>query len=158
MGFSSKVCKILPKNRRIWGFPPFQWKWIQLGTIRSGVQSLGSLSGVRIWHCSELWCRLQTWFRSGFVVAVEWVGGYSFNLTPSLEASICHGCGSQKTKANKWTRGILPCILSNLTSWSSNAFLSTPPPWFNLFKNIYIYTYVFFTMYVSQYVSSKIFY
>ena len=27
--------------------------------MRMLVQSLASLSGLRIWHCHELWCRLQ---------------------------------------------------------------------------------------------------
>ena len=35
-----------------------QWKQIQLGTMRLWAQSLASLSGLRIWHCCELWCRL----------------------------------------------------------------------------------------------------
>ena len=29
-----------------------------------------SLSGLRIWHCRELWCRSQTWLGSGVAVAV----------------------------------------------------------------------------------------
>ena len=28
------------------------------------------LSGLRIWRCRDLWCRLQMWLRSGVVVAV----------------------------------------------------------------------------------------
>ena len=35
-----------------------QWKQIPLGTMRLWVRSLASLSGLRIWHCRELWCRL----------------------------------------------------------------------------------------------------
>ena len=35
-----------------------QWKRIQLGTMRLQVQSLASLSGLRIWCCHVLWCRL----------------------------------------------------------------------------------------------------
>ena len=34
------------------------------------VQSLASLSGLGIWRCSELWCRLQVRLRSGDAVAV----------------------------------------------------------------------------------------
>ena len=34
-------------------------KGVRLGTMRLWVQSLASLSGLRIWHCCELWCRLQ---------------------------------------------------------------------------------------------------
>ena len=47
-----------------------QWKRIQLGTMRLQVQSLASLSGLRIRCCRELWCRLQTRLRSGIAVAV----------------------------------------------------------------------------------------
>ena len=34
-----------------------QQKQIQLVTTRFWVQSLASLSGLRIWRCGELWCR-----------------------------------------------------------------------------------------------------
>ena len=45
-----------------------QWKQIRLGTMGLRVRSLALLSGLRIWHCHELWCGLQT--RFGFRVAV----------------------------------------------------------------------------------------
>ena len=32
-----------------------QWNQILLGTMRLQVRSLASLSGLRIWHCHELW-------------------------------------------------------------------------------------------------------
>ena len=38
--------------------------------MRTWVRFLVSLSGLRIQCCHELWCRLQTWLRSG--VAVLW--------------------------------------------------------------------------------------
>ena len=38
--------------------------------MRTWVQSLASLSGLRIWHCRELWYRLQMWLRSGVAVAL----------------------------------------------------------------------------------------
>lgn len=34
------------------------------------VQSLVLLSGLRIQHCHELWCKLQMWLVSGVAVAV----------------------------------------------------------------------------------------
>ena len=46
-----------------------QWKQIQLGAMRLWVQSLASLSELRIRCCSELWCRLQTRLGSGIAVA-----------------------------------------------------------------------------------------
>ena len=45
-----------------------QWERIQLGTMRMQVQSLASLSGLRIWHCHEQWCSLQ--MQLGSCVAV----------------------------------------------------------------------------------------
>ena len=47
-----------------------QQKRIQLGTMRLWVRSLALPSGLRIWHCHELWCRSQTQLRSGVAVAV----------------------------------------------------------------------------------------
>ena len=42
----------------------------RLVSMRMQVRSLASLSGLRIWHCCEQWCRLQTWLRSWVAVAV----------------------------------------------------------------------------------------
>ena len=47
-----------------------QQKRIQLGTMRLWVQSLTSLSGLRILCCRELWCKLQ--MQLGSHVAVCW--------------------------------------------------------------------------------------
>ena len=76
-----------------------QWKQIQLVTMRSQVQSLASLSGLRIWHCCELWCRLQMQLRSGMAVALA--SSYSSDSTPSPETSVYHGYGPKKTKKEK---------------------------------------------------------
>ena len=38
-----------------------QQKWIWLVSMSIQVQSLASLSGLRIRHCRELWCRSQMW-------------------------------------------------------------------------------------------------
>ena len=48
-----------------------QWKRIWLGTMRFRVQFLASLNGLSIWHCRELWCKLQAWLISCLAVAVE---------------------------------------------------------------------------------------
>ena len=65
--------------------------------MRAGVPSLASLSGVRIRHCRELWCRSQAQLGSCIAVAVVNAGSYSSYLTPSLETSICHRCGPKET-------------------------------------------------------------
>ena len=46
-----------------------QQKQIRLGTMRLHVQSLASLSELRIQHYSELWCRSQMQLRSDVAVA-----------------------------------------------------------------------------------------
>jgi len=59
------------KNLSQTGVPvAVQWKRIRLGTTRLQVRSLASLSGLRIRHCYELWCRLQTRLGSGVAVAM----------------------------------------------------------------------------------------
>ena len=45
----------------------------------------GLLSGLRIWHCHELWCRSQVPLRSHVALAVVQVGSCSFDSTPSPE-------------------------------------------------------------------------
>ena len=47
-----------------------QWKQIQLGTMRSWVQSLTLLGGLRIGHCCDLSCRSQMRLGSHVAVAV----------------------------------------------------------------------------------------
>ena len=49
------------------------------GSMRMQVQSLASLSGLRI---RELWCRSRTWLGAGVAVAVVQAGSYSSDLTP----------------------------------------------------------------------------
>ena len=41
----------------------------QLVSMRTQVRSLASLSGLRMWHRRELWCRSQMWLRPGVAVA-----------------------------------------------------------------------------------------
>ena len=68
--------------------------------MRMHVQSLASLSGLRIWH--ELWCRSQMRLGSCVALAAAWGGGYSSDLTPSLGTSICAGAAlkDKKDKSN----------------------------------------------------------
>ena len=70
-------------------------------SMRSQVWSLASLGGLRIWHCHELWCRLQTRLRSGIAVVVAKASSCSSDLTPSLGISICCKCGPKKKRNNK---------------------------------------------------------
>ena len=47
-----------------------QWKQIWLASMRTQIQSLDLLSGLRMLHCHELWCWSQMLARSGIAVAV----------------------------------------------------------------------------------------
>ena len=69
--------------------------------MRMQVRSLALPNGLKIWHCHELWCGLQTWLRSVIAVAVAVAGSCSSYLTPSLGTSICHGCNPKKKKKEK---------------------------------------------------------
>ena len=76
-------------------------KHIQLGTMRLRVQSLTSLTRLRIPHCHELWCGSQMRLRSGIAVAVAQASCCSSNQTPSLGTSTCCECGPKKQKKKK---------------------------------------------------------
>ena len=69
--------------------------------MRTQVQPLASLNGLRMWHCRELWCKLQTRLGSGMAVAVAKASDYGSNLTPSLGTSIFCTCGLKKKKKKK---------------------------------------------------------
>ena len=62
------------------------------------VQSLASLSGLRIQCCNKLQRSLQMQLEPSVAVAVVEAGSYSSDSTPSLETSICCRCGPKKTK------------------------------------------------------------
>ena len=74
--------------------------------MRMQVQSLASLSGLRIQCCCKLQHRSQMWFVSSVAVAVLWASSYHSNLTPSLGTFICCRCSPKKKKNNK-ERGVL---------------------------------------------------
>ena len=71
---------------------------IWLVSMRMQIQSLASLSGLRVQHYHELWYRSQMRLGSGIAVAVVQGSSYSSNLTPSLQTSICSRCSPKKTK------------------------------------------------------------
>ena len=84
--------------RRICGVPTgAQQKRTQLVAMRMQVLSLAPLSGLRIWYCHELWCRLQIRLGSHISVAVVQASSCSSNSTPSLGTSICRQRSSKKT-------------------------------------------------------------
>ena len=82
---------------------PVMAQWLTNPTRDHEVQvwSLASLSGLRIWHCHELWCRSKTQLGSQVAVAVVQASGHSSDSTPSLGTSIYCGCGPRKDKKKK---------------------------------------------------------
>ena len=96
-----------------------QWKRIQLGIMRLRVPSLASLSGLRIWHCRELWCRSQMQLRTHIAVAVAQASSCCSDWTPSLGTSICHGCGpKEQTHTHTHTQNkTKKTTLALQTSW-----------------------------------------
>ena len=72
--------------------------------MRTQVQSLASLRGLRSWCCCELW--LQTQLGSHVAVAVVQASSYSSDSTLRLGTSICSRCGpkKQKIKGNKFLK------------------------------------------------------
>ena len=87
-----------------------QQKQTWLVTMRKQVWSL-ACSRLRIWCCLDLWCRSQSWLGSHLAVAVAQASGYSSNSTPSLGASISHGCSPKRTKKKKKRLIILERLL-----------------------------------------------
>ena len=67
-----------------------------LACMRTQVQSLASLRGLRIRHCCELWCRSQ--MRLG--------------LDPCLGTSICLGCGPKKIRQREKRQRQVWCLQS----------------------------------------------
>ena len=55
-----------------------------------------ALSGLRIRHCCELWCRSKNRLGSCVAVTLAQAGGYSSDLTPDLGTSTCQGCTPPK--------------------------------------------------------------
>ena len=63
----------------------------RLASMRMQVLSLASLSGLRIQHFHELWCRLQKQHGIPYCSGSGVGRHYSFDWTPSLGTSICCG-------------------------------------------------------------------
>ena len=81
--------------------------------MRLWLLSPALLSGLRIWHCHELQCSLQTQFVSGIAVAV-YAGSYSSNSTQAWELLYTTSCGpkikKKKKKVQQEKRRHLQCL------------------------------------------------
>ena len=71
-----------------------QWKRIQLGTMRLQIPSLASLSGLRIWHCCELWCRPAA---AALIQPLAWEIPYAACMALKSKINRSSHCGSAET-------------------------------------------------------------
>ena len=71
---------------------------LNIVSMRMKVWFLAMLSGLRIWHFPNMWCRSQMQLRSSVAVAVVHAYDYSTNLAPCLGTFICPGCSHRKKK------------------------------------------------------------
>ena len=96
-----------------------QWKWIWLGPMRLRVWSLALLRKLRIRHCRELWCRLQTQLGSSIAVAVA-----AAALIWSLAWEPPYAAGAAlKRKKKKFCTG-QACDGTGDSMWKTWAFLT----------------------------------
>ena len=93
-----------------------QWKRTQLASMRTQVQSLALLSGLRIRRCCEPCWRSQAQLRSHVAVTMVYTASCSSNSTPSLGTSVCFGFGPQKQKKQKRRRKRLRTLILALSS------------------------------------------
>ena len=68
------------------------------------VLSPALLTGLRIWHCQELWYRSQTWLGSHIAVAVA--VARQLQLQFGLGTATCHRCGPKNRKKKKKDRKV----------------------------------------------------
>ena len=84
------------RRKKKLGSSPHSSVITNLTSIHEDVCSIPGLAWwpcqLRIWHCCEIWCRLQMQLGSWVAVAVVHASCYSSDLTPSLGTSIGHKC------------------------------------------------------------------
>ena len=130
-----------------------QQKQIRLGTMRLRVQSLASLSVLRIWHCRELCCRSQTQLGSGIAVAVV-LAAIASNGPLAWEPPNASGAALKKAKEKKFffkqtlkknTKKYVEFILTifYLTQSVQNVIIST----FNQYKEL-LKSFTFFSKFL----------
>ena len=117
----SKEKPIIFKKKKKLAFPSWlSSQQTQLASMRMQVWSLTSISGLRIRHCPELWCRSQIWLES--CVAVVYASNYRSNWTLAWEPPYTVECGPKKTKRPK--KKVLTILRNLLKSVKHSGCLS----------------------------------
>ena len=98
--------------------------------MRLWVWSLASLSGLRIWLCCDLWCRMQMWLGSHVAVALARL------VATAPIRPLCHGCDPRKgqKKKKKRIRGVPAVVqwvkdLSFFLRWLGSLLFFWFDPW-----------------------------
>ena len=90
--------KLFKKNPKT-GVPILAQQLTNTTSIHEDIDLIRDLAQwIKIWHCRELWCKLQMRLGSHIAVAVPQASSYRSNSTPSLGTSICCRLGPKKTK------------------------------------------------------------
>ena len=94
------------KKVREWEFPLWLSKLrTGLVSVRTRIQSLASVSGLRIQRCCQLLCRSQIWLRSGIAMALAWPSATA--LIQLLAWELLHATGVAIKRKEKGKR-IIP--------------------------------------------------
>ena len=94
---------------------------IGLASMRMQVRTLALLSGLRTWHCRELWCRWQTWLGSGMVwlwhglAAAALIGPLAWELPYAVGTALKRQKNKTKQNTDKWVNTNSIFLLCNIT-------------------------------------------
>ena len=81
----------------------------QIVSMRMQIQYLALLSGLRIWHCRELWCSSQTQLWSGVNVTVRRLAATPPIWPLAWEPPYAMGVAFKKTKDKRQKKKKKPC-------------------------------------------------
>ena len=93
-----------------------QWKGTRLVSMRMQVQSLASLSRLRIQLCCELWCRSQTRLGVGQQLVAPILWPLAWELPYAMDAALT----SKKRHENKTSQTIIALLTSSTTCTCTN--------------------------------------
>ena len=109
-------------------------------SVRMLVRSLASLSGLRIWHCHERWCRSQMLLKSSIARAVMYTSASAliWPLAWNFGTSICFRYISKKKKKISYTLTEF-CCNHQLQREIFKSSMFADPVGFHLLFLIYIF-------------------